>query len=136
MNTLEYYNSIKDKHPFTHISLHSILKRKETRCREYLDVRYRKYLDMMDIFYLYKETDTHFLFLVFLEDNGEIECISGYIPDMRDFIILTRDKSNTSLIEYFFHLFDQAQYPVYPGYIPESVSEITKEFTQHYVNRK
>ena len=83
---------------------------------------------MMDIFYLYKEMDTHFLFLVFLEDNGEIECISGFVSQMRDFIILTRDKSDTSLIEYFFHLFDQVQYPVYPGYIPESVSEITKDY--------
>ena len=133
MNTLEYYNSIKDKYPFTHISLHSILKRRE---RGYRGIMYKEYLDMMDIFYLYKEMDTHFLFLVFLEDNGEIECISDYISKMRDFIILTRDKSNTSMIEYFFHRFDQAQYPVYPGYIPESVSDITKEFTQHYVNRK
>ena len=89
---------------------------------------YKEYLDMMDIFYLYKETDTHFLFLVFLEDNGEIECISDYISKMRDFIILTRDKSNTDMIEYLFHLFDQAQYPVYPGYIPESVLEITKDY--------
>ena len=133
MNTLEYYNSIKDKHPFTHISLHSTLKRRE---RGYRGIMYKEYLDMMDIFYLYKEMDTHFLFLVFLEDNGEIECISDHISRMRDFIILTRDKSNTSMIEYFLHLFDQAQYPVYPGYIPESVSDITKEFTQHYVNRK
>lgn len=122
MNTLEYYHSVKDRHPFTHISLHSILKKKEE------EDNYKEELDKLDIFYLYKEMDTHFLFLVFLDKDNDIENISDYIGDMRDFILLTRDKNNTSMIEYFCHLFDQTQYPVCLGYIPESVSDITKEY--------
>ena len=122
MNTLEYYNRIKDRHHFTHVSLHSILKDRDKG--EYLE-----YIDELGLFYLYKVMDTHFLFLVFLdEESDDIECISDYIGDMRDFILLSRDRDNTAMIEYFCHLFDQAKYPIYSGGVPESVSDITREY--------
>lgn len=122
MNTLEYYNRVKDRYPFTHVSLHSILKDRDRG-------RYLEYLDELGLFYLYKVMDAHFLFLVFLdEENDDVDCISDYIGDMRDFILLSRDRGNVAMIEYFCHLFDQARYPIYTGRIPESASDITREY--------
>ena len=122
MNTLEYYNRVKSRHRFTHVSLHSILKDRDRG-------RYLEYLDELGLFYLYKGMDTHFLFLVFLdEENDDIECINDYIGDMRDFILLSRKESDQPMIEYFCHLFDHARYPIHTGCIPESVSDITKEY--------